>query len=477
MAYPVGLVDGPLRRSLALIIAAGLPVAALTAVAAYAVGRRIARPISVATAAAQALTRGERVPVAASAVREVAQLGDALERSADLLRRREAERDHLLAETETARREAEAASRAKDDFLAMLGHELRNPLGAIASAVGVLDLRAGLPATAERARTVIRRQVQHLSRLVDDLLDVTRVTTGKVTLDQAPVDLGELVTQVVAVWRVSGRFDRHEVSLQVSPVWVDADATRIEQVVSNILDNALKYTPPGGHVGIRVENRGGTATIEVADTGVGIAPALIEKMFDPFVQGDRGLDRAQGGLGIGLTLVRTLVGMHGGTVEAHSDGAGRGAVFAISLPCITPPAGATRLTSVATVGRPRRVLVVEDNDDAREMVRTALTVAGHEVHEAADGRVAVAMAAAVVPDVAIVDIGLPGLDGYDVARAIRAGHGGRSVLLIAMTGYGQTEDCRRALDAGFDAHLIKPVDPDRLAELVAGGAREGSIRS
>jgi CheY-like chemotaxis protein len=243
----------------------------------------------------------------------------------------------------------------------------------------------------------------------------------------------------------------------------------MEQVVTNLLGNALKYTAPGGRMSVRVAPEDGTAVLEVADTGVGIPPGLIDKVFDLFVQGDRALDRAQGGLGIGLTLVKALVVQHRGTVTARSDGGGKGSVFTVRLPRLTAPVGGRAETASAAPAARWRILVIEDNDDGREMLRLALTVAGHEVHEAPDGRIGVELAARVAPDVALIDIGLPDLDGYEVARRIRARTGGESIVLVAVTGYGQNEDRRRALDAGFDAHVTKPVDPDRLAEVIAAG--------
>jgi CheY-like chemotaxis protein len=253
---------------------------------------------------------------------------------------------------------------------------------------------------------------------------------------------------------------------------VDADPTRLEQVLGNLLANALKYTPPGGAVAVRVRAEQSSALLEVEDTGAGIAPELLGKVFELFVQGERTLDRAQGGLGIGLTLTRALVEMHGGTVEARSAGAGRGATFSIRLPRIPAPAAPARAAAPAAAAHaPRRILIVEDNDDAREMLRAQLERDGHEVHGAADGPAGLEVAEKVQPDVVLIDVGLPGLNGYEVARRIRARAAGRSVVLIALTGYGQAEDRRRALDAGFDAHVTKPVLPDELAELVAGARR------
>jgi PAS domain S-box-containing protein len=368
-----------------------------------------------------------------------------------------------------------AANQAKDEFLAMLGHELRNPLGAIASAASLLTVAGGLEQAAERARAVIGRQVQHLSRLVDDLLDVSRVTSGKVVLLRRPVDLADLAASAVAGWRAAGRLDRHRVSVTAAPVWVDADETRIEQVLSNLLSNALKYTPAGGAVTIRVGAEGDTALLQVEDTGVGMPPALVDRVFDLFVQGERTLERAQGGLGIGLTLVKMLVELHGGAVEAQSAGHGRGAVFTVRLPRISRPSPGRAVAPRAPAeGARHRILVIEDNADTREMLRVQLELAGHEVHEAAEGQTGVEAAATLVPDVALVDVGLPGMDGYDVARRIRAGRAGKSVRLVALTGYGQAEDRRRALEAGFDAHVTKPVLPERLAEII-GGSRPDRV--
>jgi len=364
------------------------------------------------------------------------------------------------------------ADRAKDEFLAMLGHELRNPLGAISGAVTVLNVIGTVDETADRARAVIGRQVQHLSRLVDDLLDVSRVTTGKVELSRQPLDLAQLVATVLSSWSAAGRLDRHEVSVVASPVWIEGDETRVEQVFSNLLGNALKYTPAGGRVAVRVEPEGERAILEVADTGVGIPPGLIDTVFELFVQGDRSLDRAQGGLGLGLTLVKVLVELHGGTVQGQSLGSGKGAVFTVRLPRIAAPA---HLGATAPARQPervrRRILLIEDNEDAREMLRAQLTLAGHEVHEAADGLSGIVLSRHVAPDVVLVDIGLSGLDGYEVARRLRADERGNAVRLIAITGYGQAEDRQRALEAGFDAHVIKPVSPECLAELIVAGPR------
>jgi two-component system, sensor histidine kinase len=282
---------------------------------------------------------------------------------------------------------------------------------------------------------------------------VGRLTTGKVSLNRRPLDLGDLVAGAMGAWRAAGRFSQHQVVLESASVWADIDETRIEQVIDNLVSNALKYTPRR----------------EVRDTGAGLPPELGERIFELFVQGERTPDRAQGGLGIGLTLVRALVALHGGTVSARSDGTGRGSVFTVRLPRVPAPAASSVASRPPAVNpTPRRILIVEDNDDAREMLRIQLTQEGHEVHEAADGPTGVDMAAAVAPEVVLVDVGLPGLDGYEVARRIRAGSGGRSILLIALTGYGQAEDQSRARDAGFSLHFTKPVPPERLHAAIVG---------
>jgi CheY-like chemotaxis protein len=310
--------------------------------------------------------------------------------------------------------------------------------------------------------------VQHLSRLVDDLLDVSRVTTGKVRLDRQPLDLGVLVASAMATWKAAGRFRQHHVTIDTSPAWVDGDETRVEQVLGNLVGNALKYTPGGGSITVRAGRNGEDVILEVSDTGAGIPPNLIGKIFDLFVQGDRPLDRAQGGLGIGLTLVKALAGLHGGAVETRAGAGGRGTVFTIRLPGIPAPVEARRAATPTPPARPgRRVLLIEDNEDAREMLRMALTLAGHEVYEAADAHAGLALAAEVAPDVALVDVGLPGVDGYEVARRIRADQDRNGMLLVAVTGYGQPEDRARALAAGFDLHVTKPITPERLSALIS----------
>jgi signal transduction histidine kinase/CheY-like chemotaxis protein len=370
----------------------------------------------------------------------------------------------LLAGEQSARAEAEAASRAKDEFLAMLGHELRNPLGAISNATRVLH-EIGDQAT--RLQDIIGRQTQHLARLLDDLLDVSRLTMGKIALSRRAVDLREVVRDSLGVLEQEGKTDRHDVHVIAEPALVDGDPTRLEQIVRNLLDNALKYTPPGGRVNVTVSRDGEEAVLRVTDTGAGIPAEVLPRIFDLFVQAERSLERSMGGLGLGLTLVKRLVELHGGSVSAWSAGPEQGSEFVIRLPILPDADGLPDPVALPVAAGPElRVLVVEDNRDAREGLRMLLEAWGHQVEEAEDGQRGLDLALGSRPDVALVDVGLPVLDGYQVAQAIRGAPGGERLLLVAVTGYGQPEDARRAREAGFDAHLVKPIDPDELRRLL-----------
>ena len=374
----------------------------------------------------------------------------------------------LFAREQEAREEAEANNRAKDEFLAMLGHELRNPLDVVNTAVRVLEAQSAAPDadTVRRARGVIARQVRQLGRLVDDLLDVGRVTTGKIRLVRVPVNLAEVAERCVGGFIPESGAPSHRIAVRAEPTWVEADQARIEQIVMNLLSNAVKYTPPGGAIDVTVTGNGQIARLSVRDTGAGMTPYMIERIFDLFFQGERTLERAEGGLGIGLTLVRRLAELHGGRVAAESAGRGQGSAVTVELPQCPAPAEASTGAAVPAAPSPRRIVLVEDSRDSRDMLRFLLEHAGHEVHEAEDGPRGVEAIVAVKPDIALVDVGLPGIDGYEVARRVRA-QVGAGVRLVALTGYGLPDDHRRSQEAGFDAHLVKPVDPARLAALIA----------
>ena len=380
----------------------------------------------------------------------------------------------LFAREQEAREEAEANNRAKDEFLAMLGHELRNPLDVVNTAVRVLETQSGAPdpEAVRRARGVIGRQVRQLGRLVDDLLDVGRVTTGKIRLLRVPVNLADVVERCVGGLIPQDGAPSHRITVRAKPTWVEADQARVEQIVMNLLSNAVKYTPPGGGVDVVVTGDGRTARLSVHDTGAGMTPYMIERVFDLFFQGERTLERAEGGLGIGLTLVRRLAELHGGRVAAESPGRGLGSTVTVELPQCPEPADAPAAAAAPSAPSPRRIVLVEDSHDSRDMLRFLLEHAGHEVHEAEDGPRGVEAIVAIKPDIALVDVGLPGIDGYEVARRVRA-QVGAGVRLVALTGYGLPEDHRRSQEAGFDAHLVKPVDPARLAALIEAPRASG----
>ncbi|HEY4120968.1 MAG TPA: ATP-binding protein [Byssovorax sp.] len=343
---------------------------------------------------------------------------------------------------------------ARDQFLAMLGHELRNPLGAITLATTLVERGGDI----QRHVAMLKRQTAHMSRLVDDLLDVARVTAGKIVLQRAPLDLGDVTRRAVQAHEPAARARSLTFTLDVArgPVVVDADLVRIEQVVANLLANATKYTPRGGNVAVSVEPSGSDAVLSVTDDGVGIAPDVLPRIFDLFAQAEGTLDRAEGGLGVGLTLVDRLVQLHGGEVTAASDGVGKGARFVVRLPRSDADLCAAA-ESPRSVSPRRRVLLVEDMPDHREILREFVLSLGHEVAVAEDGPSGLEQARRFHADVMLIDIGLPGIDGYELARRVRAERGA-DVTLIAVTGYGQPDDRRRAFDAGFDVHLTKPVD-------------------
>lgn len=362
-------------------------------------------------------------------------------------------------------REIEERDLRKEQFVAMLAHELRNPLGAISSAVGVLDLVGGDPA--DRAREIIKRQLQNLSQLVEDLVDTTRVTTGKISLTRSSVNLAENAARCLKTFEVAGSSDGYVIRVETEDTWIHGDSARVDQVLANLIGNALKYTPVGGGIAIRVHPDGDRGVFEITDTGVGMSPEVLGRAFELFYQDERTPDRARGGLGIGLTLVRQLVELHGGSVDATSDGEGRGSRFTLRFPLAAPGAGPEADDPLGgTVVGHSRILLVEDNDDARQMLQLLLTLGGHQVYAARDGVTGLEMAAATSPDIVVLDLGLPGMDGYEVARRLRASRG-KEVGLIALSGYGQPEDRRKVLAAGFDTHVVKPVDPTHLSVVIA----------
>ena len=368
-------------------------------------------------------------------------------------------------------RDIQESDARKNEFLAMLAHELRNPLAAIQGANYVLRISEQTPDKIAWAQAIIDRQVSQLVRLVDDLLDVARITQGKIRLQLEPVELSTVVelAKELSGPLISARHHRLAVTLPPTPLWVRGDVTRLAQVLANLLSNAAKYTDEGGQIQLSIDDSEPPwVLLRVRDNGIGISPEMVQSIFELFTQATRSLDRAQGGLGIGLTLVRHLVGMHGGSVSVRSAGPGQGSEFVVRLPRLgSPPAALHRSGPSATLpATPRRVLVVDDNQDVADSLTIILRQQGHEVRAAHDGLAALKLAQGYKPQVVLLDIGLPGLDGYEVARRLRALPELQGALLIALTGYGQPEARRTALSAGFDVHLVKPVDPQTLTDLM-----------
>jgi signal transduction histidine kinase/ActR/RegA family two-component response regulator len=379
----------------------------------------------------------------------------------------------IVTEHEAARTTAEAESRAKDEFLAMLAHELRNPLMAVRIAMQTILGQAQRDPIVQRARNVAERQVKHLMRLLDDLVDVSRLTRGKIELHKESVTLQMIVAAALEATRgfIDARRHVESVSLPDEPIWFEADPVRITQVIENLLDNAAKYTPQGGEISVTGYHEGADVVLRLRDTGIGISPELLPRIFDLFAQAERPMARSDGSLGVGLTLARTLVELHQGTITADSEGPGRGSEFVVRLPIGVPIERPRRDDRWAAV-RARHILIVEDDHNVRKALRRMLELGGHRVEVAADGPGAVDLALGATPEVAFLDIGLPGFDGYEAGRRIRAALGSR-LFLVAVTARGEAEDRRRSRDAGFDAHLVKPVSHEDLTRLL-GRVEPGS---
>ncbi len=366
-----------------------------------------------------------------------------------------------------ARAQLQSADRQKDEFLAMLAHELRNPLAPIRNASEVLS-RAEAADAHHAAIAIVQRQVANLTRLVDDLLDISRITQGRIELRRRPVQLAEVIAQAVEIVEPLIRERRHRVSnTSYQTLRVNGDPARLVQSVANILTNAAKYTDEGGEIRLESSHEGTEAVLTVTDNGIGIAPDLLPQVFDLFVQGDRALDRAQGGLGIGLSVVKRLIEMHGGRVSVASSGVGTGSTFEIRLPLIEAP-DAPSIAPAAPTFASRRILVVDDNQDAADSLAMILELEGHDVATVYTPQAALARVPTFQPDVALLDIGLPGMNGYELARRLRALPGAATIRLIALTGYGQAEDRERSRAAGFDGHIVKPAELRALQQVIAG---------
>ena len=367
----------------------------------------------------------------------------------------------------------EEADRRKDEFLAVLAHELRNPLSPVFTSLSILENETIASDQQRNARRVIARQVQVLARLVDDLMDVSRITRGKIQLQRTAVRFNDVMSN--AAESCTAMFARKQHNLRLSQpsgeVWVEGDRTRLEQVLVNLLYNAAKYSPSGSEISMTAEVEQGKLVLRVRDSGIGIAPEMLPKIFDMFMQADTSLERSQGGLGVGLTLAKKLIEMHCGSIEAFSDGVGKGSEFVVTLAVLAPQSSGNSLEKVIEgpklTSSPLRILIVDDNVDGAQSLALLLTLSGHQVTTVHEGMEALEIVNTNKPNVILLDIGLPGLNGYQVAERLRSSETYKETVLIAMTGYGQDEDRQRALNSGFDYHLVKPVKPDLLAGILA----------
>lgn len=480
IAAPVATIEAAAERAMRVALAGMVAAMGIAAIAVLVFGRSFIRAIESASRSARLLGHGHRPVLVKTSIDEIGELNRSLQDASHLLQierqsrqAAETEREQLLANETSAREAAQAQNIAKDEFLAMLGHELRNPLAAIAGATQLLQKKGHDQGLSARCVAIISRQNQHLSHIVNDLLDVSRLMAGKITLDKAPLELAETAMRCIDALRLTERASAHGIAVDASPVWVAADRVRLDQILNNLLTNALKFSPPGAEIRVAVGEQAGRAVVSVTDAGIGMAADLLESVFEPFVQGPAPLNRLQSGLGIGLALVRRLVQLHGGDVSAFSEGANRGSVFSFWLPSVAAQPAADADEAAPFSGQ-LKLVYVEDNQDARMALGELLRFSGCDVIEIEDGGSTLPAVLAAQPDVVLMDIGLPDISGYEVARRLRAEPLVRGIPLIALTGYGQMSDRMAATAAGFDAHLVKPVDPDvlmRTIDAVVRGAR------
>ena len=500
VAVPADMVESAARQAV-MVAALGLLAALIMAAGTAAlVSRRLVASISDVDNAAKVLASGQTPAPVHTGVAEMDALADVLANAGTILQgekssrlEAESQRARLMENERIARQQAERQNHAKDQFLAMLGHELRNPLSAISGAIAVMKARDASAALNTRAHGIIERQSNHLSHIVDDLLDLSRMSMGKITLHRQPVELAAMVHAAVDTLYAAGRVGQCDIGIESEPAWIDADRTRLDQIIGNVIGNALKFSSLRGRIDISVACEGGEAIWTVRDFGIGISAELMPNIFDAFVQGAAQADHALGGLGIGLNLVHQLVALHGGTIDVRSAGTGTGTTVEVRLPLrngsgAAPsalehvgagPGGVTRVPQQSSAPLKTRsvpvrtpaaakstVLLIEDNADSREMMSMLLGMLGYQVLEAANGIDGLGLAQSERPAIAVIDIGLPDIDGYAVARQLRATTGLHNMTLIALTGYGQDADRKRALAAGFDSHLVKPLDMDVLVNTI-----------
>jgi signal transduction histidine kinase/CheY-like chemotaxis protein len=478
-AVAVGIPQPLIREGAARTLAAygsGLMMSlGLALIAVVLIARQITIPMASLRAAARTLARREVPVIAPTRVSEIREVGDALVAAGEERARSESQRERLLRGEQEARAAAERANRSKDEFVSMLSHELRNPIAAIAAASRLLETARAEDDMALRgsdaalhACAVIRRQARQLGRLADDLLVAEAAVQGRIVLETRSVDLAAVAREVLRHTIAARGMDSHRVSEALESVWVNADPLRLGQMMARLLDNAFKFTPDGGSIRVSTRAEAGEGVLLVADDGIGMTPGLAQRVFELFAQAEREPHRPQGGLGIGLSLVRRLAQLHGGSATARSAGPGKGSEFEVRLPRAPAPQPQAAAGNAQSAPHPRHVLVIEDNADARTMLQLLLQAAGHRVRVAGDGVEGLQAVLDEQPDIALIDIGLPRMDGYEVARRIHeAFPGAGRPFLVAVTGYGLPADQQRAMAAGFDVHLVKPIDYAALQAIFA----------
>jgi signal transduction histidine kinase/ActR/RegA family two-component response regulator len=473
VAIPRNVIDAGMWRII-WSLTAGITIALLLAfLLAWFMARTVTRSVSVLAGSTDAVGRGETLPAEPPArIDEIAVLHRSLREASIAVRQRD---EASQRERQALEREKDALSRvdrAKDEFLAMLSHELRNPLAGLTAAAHILQLSRD-HSNVDIASKAIGRQTKQMSRLVEELLDMSSVAMGKTVLHKEVVDLAKLVNHCVENWRTSGQLNKHRLNVDSQSVCINADRARMEQIVSNLLDNAVKFTPAGGTISVEVKQHEGLALLAVQDTGRGFSPEVADELFQMFYQVDAGGARTDGGMGIGLALVKRLVEMHGGSVTATSPGPNAGARFTVTIPAVQAMPAAEN--NRAMNGSKARILIVDDNTDARETLATLLSVMGYNVMQAPSGAQALHTVEMTPPDVVLLDIGMPEMDGYEVARRLRRTPDGQRLVLIAVSGYGQIADKDAAKQAGFDMHLTKPVDGEALEQTLSSISSLGSM--
>ena len=475
VAAPVASIDAPIVRAVQTAAFGFLLAIAVSGILAAAFGRQFVSAVQKASAAAVALGQGQPPKMMAqTSIVEVDVLNQSLANAGELLEKErlarqlaEAERERLLVVEHQAYEAIQQENTAKDHFLAMLGHELRNPLAAISGAVEVLVHANQGTTDSNHHLGIIKRQNRHLIHIIDDLLDMSRLVAGKIVLNLRPLNLAECLQNCVDGLIAAQRVNNHSINITAVPVWINADPVRIEQIFINLIGNALKFSAAGSAINIDLQQTGGQAVVRVQDQGTGMTPELIAQVFEPFIQGPPPVSGDHGGMGVGLALVKQLVGLHGGTVAVASVGLNQGSTFICHFPAVPAPIGeAASVATDLTAPQSRTLLYVEDNADVRSVMSEMLRLSGYAVIEAANGKDALAALAVQRPDAMLLDIGLPDMNGYEVARQIRLMPTRSDVPIIALTGFGQSRDKDAAAQVGFNAHLVKPVDPEELMRTI-----------